>query len=487
MPGPGTARDGTAQTTAVQVQSAAARLSDGLDGWRRHMVRQRSAAAARRWLLITLGTALAGVMAGRLDGSPLLTAAAASSIALAAGAVRVVRSRKVSRDDAARLLDATFGLDEQVATALCFADDRTVDQSPLVASLIERATGLVAQAQSQASGEAVPGPAPAYGEWAVIAVTAASVAAVGAVPGTVPGPHRVAGSSNAADEARTGQQARPTFGASATASDRMRTGRAAAPASGTASPARGTVARSPDARPASPPPSGSAASGSAAAPGGPGKRPGGPSPVGGSASSPSGGSASLGGPAAATSRTTAAEGGTSAPTGRTSATAGRTPAAAGQPTGAPATGQPALAQPATGQPATARAGTARAGTARTGTAHAGTARAGKGQRKTGAPGGDTAGSQPGDNRTGNGPAQLLPLAGDRILLIVLPGGDGLPTAKAQAQARANPDTSAQQAEGNGGTTTATASGTESGSSVAYVPPDDNEVPFGDQSLLGRYF
>lgn len=477
MPGPGTARDRTARKTAVQVQSSVVRLSDGLDGWRRHIVRQRSAAVARRWLLITLGTALAGVMAGRIDGSPLLTAAAASSIALAAGAVKVIRSRKISRDDAARLLDATFGLDEQVGTALYFADDRTADQSPLVASLIERAADLV----SVASGEAVPRAAPAYREWAVMAVTAASVAAVAAVPGTVPGPHRVAGGSNAADEVRTAQRGRPAFGASATASDPMRTGRAAVPASGTASPAAGRVARSPDARPTSPPPSGSAAPGRAGATGGPGKRPAGPSPSGrpslggspspsdgssgGSTDSPGSGPADLGGPvslgrpSAATGRTAAAAGGNSAASGGTSA-----------PTSSPST--PTSRASATGQPpATPATGPGQIATE---------------QHKAGTPGGDTAGSQPGDDRTGNGPAQLLPLAGDRVLLIVLPGGNGLPTTRA----RANPDTpgQGQQAEGNGGTASATTTpGPGTGSGVTYVPPDDNEVPFGDQSLLGRYF
>jgi hypothetical protein len=86
------------------------------------MSRRQSAAAARLWSLITLGAALAGVAAGRLDGSLLITVVAAIALPFGAGAVSVARGRRVSAEDAARQLDAAFGFDEQVATALCCAE-----------------------------------------------------------------------------------------------------------------------------------------------------------------------------------------------------------------------------------------------------------------------------------------------------------------------------------------------------------------------------
>lgn len=89
--------------------------------------------------------------------------------------------------------------------------------------------------------------------------------------------------------------------------------------------------------------------------------------------------------------------------------------------------------------------------------------------------------QPGSNRTSAHPAQLLPGAGDTVLLIILPGGDGAvtePTGKG---------TPGQQPEGDGGTSAAIQTAMAPGNGAEYVPPDENEVPFPDLSLLGRYF
>src|SRR6185437_7134215 len=150
----GTVHD-AATAGAPAVGPAAARLRAGLDGWRRHISRRQRAAAARRWSLITLGAAFAGVAVGRLDGTMLVTAVAAVALPVAAGAVSVVR-RRVSAEDAARHMDAAFGFDEQVATALCCTEagaaSRATDHNRLVAELIERAAGLVTEAGG------IPGP-----------------------------------------------------------------------------------------------------------------------------------------------------------------------------------------------------------------------------------------------------------------------------------------------------------------------------------------
>jgi hypothetical protein len=66
-----------------------------------------------------------------------------------------------------------------------------------------------------------------------------------------------------------------------------------------------------------------------------------------------------------------------------------------------------------------------------------------------------------------------------VLLIVLPGGQGAvtgPTGQAPGQPA-----------GDGGAATATQAAAAQGNSAEYVPPDQNEVPFPDQGILGRYF
>jgi hypothetical protein len=102
-------------------------------------------------------------------------------------------------------------------------------------------------------------------------------------------------------------------------------------------------------------------------------------------------------------------------------------------------------------------------------------------RGGGLPAGDAAGTAPGSDRASAHPAQLPPLAGNTVLLIVLPGGDG---AVAAPTGQGKPG---QQPEGDGGTFTAIQAATAPGSSAEYVPPDQNEVPFPYQALLGRYF
>lgn len=483
MPGPGTSTVGPTGDPAAgsAAGSAAVRLREGLDGWRRHISRRQSAAAARHWSLITLGAALAGVAAGRLDGSMLVTTIAMTAVPLWVGAVTVVRRRRVSAEDAARQLDALFGFDEQVATAVCCTHagtsvpGRETDVSAwMVAALIERAATLLAQT----GGAPDPRPGPAYGEWAAMAVTAAAVAAVAAVPGSQHAAHATAAGSAGlagrlpgavaglrpahaggviradAPGPTAGPRSTPAGSAGSAAAGGARpaasaTGAHEAPATSGA-PASGTPASGTPASPAkagAPVSSGTAGAGAAS-----GRAV--PAPTGGSGQRGTTGAAGATGAAKSVGAT-----GVTGVTRTAGATAGRSPTAQSPVTQRGAT-RSATAQHATGQHATGQRGTAAHGGPRAG---------------------DVAGTQPGSNRTSAHPAQLLPGAGTTVLLIVLPGGDG---ALAEPAGQGSPG---QQPEGDGGTSAAIQTATAPGNDAEYVPPDQNEVPFPDLSLLGRYF
>lgn len=460
MPGPGAARDRSARggmfrdapaagTPAAGL--AAARLREGLDGWRRYIWRRRSAAAARRWSLITLGTALAGVAAGRLDGNMLVTAVAATALALLAGAVsavNAVRRRRVCAEDAARHLDAVFGFDEQVATALCCAQAGTAgvggstEHNRLVAELIERAAVLVAET----GGVPRPRPVPAYGEWAAMAVTAAAVAAVAAVPGPAP--------STSATAAGGPGRASPLASATAVPRPAPRPTRAGGVTVGSTGTPDATVTSGH--RPA---PTATGAS--------PENAPGGRTRP----TAPTTGSAPTAKTGASTSHGTA---GAAATAGAGTAGGRSASASAGGP------GQRGPAPPAAGQ---SRAGQSRGATTRHGRTQSAAARRATGSRGSaahsgGLPGGLAAGTEPGNDRTSARPAEPLPSAGNTVLLIVLPGGDGTVTTGQGAPG---------QPEGSGGISTSIVTATASENGAEYVPPDQNEVPFPDQGLLGRYF
>lgn len=469
MPGPGLSTVGPTGGSAAG--SAAVRLREGLDGWRRHISRRRSAAAARHWSLITLGAALAGVAAGRLDGRMLLTTIAVTAGPLCFGAVTVVRRRRVSTEDAARQLDALFGFDEQVATAVCCtnadtsaAGGETDVTAWMVAALIERAATLVAET----GGAPDPRPGPAYGEWAAMAVTAAAVAAVAAVPGAHPAaPGTAVGTGGLAGPAGlavrlhgavAGLRPAHAGGVIRAAAPAPAPGPRSAPAGGAfpGSAAAGSV------RPAA------SATGAHEAPGY--SVPASPAKAGTPVAS---GTAGAG---AASGRTVPAPTGGSGQHGTVGASgASRATGAAGARAGHSPTAQAPTAQAATAQSPVTQGGATRSATAQHATGQRGTAAHG------GLRAGDAAGMQPGGNRTSAHPAQLLPGAGATVLLIILPGGDGVlagPTGKG---------TPGQQPEGDGGTSAAIQTAMAPGNGAEYVAPDQNEVPFPDLSLLGRYF
>src|SRR5258708_11420907 len=83
---------------------------------------------------------------------------------------------------AARDMDTALALDEQVATALWGASARDVvadaARSTLMGGLIEQAAGLAEQAARSGRADGRPG----YGEWTVVAVTAAAAATLATVP-----------------------------------------------------------------------------------------------------------------------------------------------------------------------------------------------------------------------------------------------------------------------------------------------------------------
>jgi hypothetical protein len=96
------------------------------------------------------------------------------------------------------------------------------------------------------------------------------------------------------------------------------------------------------------------------------------------------------------------------------------------------------------------------------------------------PGGATAGTAPGDSRRASDAGEFTLPAGGTIALIVVPGSDGSGTWPAGEQG-----TQAPAGTGEWATVGAVSPGSADG--AGYVPPDGNEVPFGDQVLLGRYF
>jgi hypothetical protein len=99
----------------------------------------------------------------------------------------------------------------------------------------------------------------------------------------------------------------------------------------------------------------------------------------------------------------------------------------------------------------------------------------------GLPGGNAAGKEPGGNPDGGvHKAQPLPSAGDTVLLIVLSSGAGTVAAPTGQGAPGQP-------AGDGAAAAAIRTATVRGNSAEYVPPDQNEVPFPDQGVLGRYF
>lgn len=488
MPGPGIARDrparGTFRDAATAGTPAAVRLRDGIDGWRRRIRRRRSAAAARLWSLIALGAALAGVTAGHLDGSMLVTALAAAALPFGAGVVSVVKRRRVCAEDAARELDAAFGFDEQVATALCCmaagtaVGGGTTEHDRLVAGLIERAAALVAEAGG--AGRSRPGLA--YGEWAAMAVTAAAVAAVAAVPGSHPrtlttasgGPGR-AGLAAGATAPRPEHRGRVIPGNAGHRTAPTASGASAAgPAAGIPRRAATGTGRDPAAATGTPIPNGSVPASGAKA----GARA--PSP--GKALSPTAPGASGASAGGGRSGTGTVSG--SGPHGLASPAPGqaqtpRSPATQSPTTQSPATQSPATRSPAT-QSQTTRAAMTPHGGMRSATAQRAAGSRGTAARTRGVPGGDAAGTEPGANRRSARPAQPLPSAGNTVLVIVLSGGNGTVTAPNGQAAQAQP-------EGNGGTITATQAATAPGNTAEYVPPDQNEVPFPDQGMLGRYF
>ena len=425
--------------------AAAARLTSGLARWRRRIARRRAVATGRRWLLVAAAVAGLGAAVGQVDGHVVVTAACAGAAAVAVGLVRVAAAGRVPIAAAARDLDATLALDEQVATALWCASPAGADggtagrmAGALRARLIERAAALVASAERQARDDDPPG----YGEWVAVAVTAAAAATVA----TMSAPPMTTASPAMHPGGRVVRALGPGDGPSATAAagGGSPVARSRAPRSG---------ASGPVARPGSP------------APGTPSPAPGSPAP-----GSP-GGSGGRASPGSALP-----PGGSTVPGGSRPGGQAR-PGGAGHPAGPPATGLTRPASP--GGIAGSASGAAAGQGSRPGAAATVAGGQAAGRPRAGTPGGDTAGTAPGGSHRAHGTALLSLPADGAVTLIILPGASGSGTGTPGR------GTSAVPPEGSGGAAAAAAAAGSPGG--GYVPPDANEVPFSDWELLGRYF